>query len=708
MFEENDDKRTKLVGMAVDNSSHQSQSDELVPFRRYLQPGSPGCMGQLSHFQIIRVIGRGGFGTVVLARDLKLDRLVAIKMLDPRLAVTSAPRKYFLREARCAAKLSHPNVVQIFAVEDSPTPYMVMEYIEGETLQDKLDREGPLDICSGIEIGQQIAAGLDAAHQYDLIHRDIKPANILIEKGTQRIKITDFGVARTVDDASLTQSGAVVGTPMYMSPEQANGDPVDHRSDLFSLGSVLYTLFSGRPPFRASTQLAILKRVAEDRPRCIGEVNPDLPTFIVRLVERLHEKDPQNRFQTANDVLDALKSLQLTSRTKFALSSKASLWYLIPCCIIIVLLSIVIAFQVGDVQPALSAQIVETPKQDESPDPNDFPDKISDTGNVKPFPALQEHDTYWKREFQAWKSRVHKYHVWDQIECVYKRLEDFNPGMHPKSPAHMKIVTKGTGRFAKVVEVHIRSSKLYDASPLQGFPELERLTIEPSKDDFCGFTNLDSFRGLNVKHLAIWASRVHDLSPLQEIPLEVLILQGGNVDDLQPIQQMKNLKQLTLHGQKLQSLEQLRGMPLEFLSLWSSPVTSLEPLRGMPLTYLNLGETQISDVSPLEGMKLDFLCLNCSKVEDLNALKGMPLRDLMIQRTNIKDISVIRGMPLKSLACDRSMVKDFSPATDSPIEILFADLELPRDREFLSAMKNKLRSINDKSAEQFYSENNIQ
>ncbi|MEZ6142698.1 MAG: serine/threonine-protein kinase [Zavarzinella sp.] len=354
MFEESELKRT-MLGFADDHDPEKPK-DELAPFRRYLQPGAPGSMGQISHFQILKVVGQGGFGTVVQARDLKLDRLVAIKMLDPRLAVTSAPRKYFLREARCAAKISHPNVVQIFAVEDSPTPYMVMEYIEGETLQDRLDRDGPLTVEQGIDIGRQVASGLEAAHQYGLIHRDIKPANILIEKKSEKVKITDFGVARAVDDASLTQSGAIIGTPMYMSPEQADGDAVDHRSDLFSLGSVLYTIFSGRPPFRAGNQFAVLKRVTEDRPRNILEVNPDLPEFISHLVNRLHEKNPQDRFQSAKQVLEALQTMKVEpTDTKKPKQPLSKWWYLVPCCCIIMVLSIIIAVQSDKHQPVVIA-----------------------------------------------------------------------------------------------------------------------------------------------------------------------------------------------------------------------------------------------------------------------------------------------------------------------------------------------------------------
>jgi len=153
----------------------------------------------------------------------------------------------------------------------------------------------------------QAAAGLAAAHAQGLVHRDIKPANILLENGVERVRITDFGLARAVDDVSQTQSGVLAGTPQYMSPEQAAGFAVDHRTDLFSLGSVLYAMCTGRSPFRAETAVAVLRRICDGRPHSIRDINPDIPDWLAEIIERLHEKDPANRFQTASEVADLLE-----------------------------------------------------------------------------------------------------------------------------------------------------------------------------------------------------------------------------------------------------------------------------------------------------------------------------------------------------------------------------------------------------------------
>ena len=204
--------------------------------------------------------------------------------------------------------MRHENVVSIYAVDDDPTPYLVMEYIPGKTLQERLDEQGPLDLTEVLRLGKQIADGLAAAHAEQLIHRDVKPGNILLETSiNDHVKITDFGLARAADDASMTQSGMIAGTPLYMAPEQALGQKLDQRADLFSLGSVLYQMLTGRPPFRARNTLAVLKRVTEDTPRPIQEVIPEIPEWMCEIVTRLHAKEPDDRYASATEVSKVLE-----------------------------------------------------------------------------------------------------------------------------------------------------------------------------------------------------------------------------------------------------------------------------------------------------------------------------------------------------------------------------------------------------------------
>jgi serine/threonine protein kinase len=277
---------------------------------------TPGALGRLGHYEILGVIGRGGMGAVLKAQDEKLQRVVALKVMSAALRDDPAARKRFVREARLAAAVTHNHIVDIYAVEEEgPVPYLVMPLIAGHSLQQEIDRRGPLPASEVVRIGMQIAEGLEAAHRHKLIHRDIKPANILLEDGSGDVKITDFGLARAGDDASITQSGQILGTPMYVSPEQAEGKKVDQRSDLFSFGSVLYALCTGRPPFQAKGTVAVLRRVCDCEPRPVRELNPEIPGWLEKVIFRLLEKNRADRYQTAGEVAAVLRD-HLTERSK--------------------------------------------------------------------------------------------------------------------------------------------------------------------------------------------------------------------------------------------------------------------------------------------------------------------------------------------------------------------------------------------------------
>ncbi len=275
----------------------------------FLSPSHvPGQLGKLGSYGILEVIGRGAFGIVLRALDPKLNRVVAIKVLAPELAGNANSVRRFQQEAVAAAAVSHDHVVTIHAVEDATAlPYLVMECIIGQSLHQKIERSGPLPIEEVLRIGMQIAFGLAAAHKQGLVHRDIKPANILLENGIQRVKITDFGLARSLDDLAATQTFQVAGTPQYMSPEQAHGNTIDQRSDLFSLGSVMYAMCTGRPAFRAESVMGILKRVCDEIPQPIPEINPRIPRWLDDIVAKLMAKRPEDRYQTATEVAELLR-----------------------------------------------------------------------------------------------------------------------------------------------------------------------------------------------------------------------------------------------------------------------------------------------------------------------------------------------------------------------------------------------------------------
>ncbi len=268
----------------------------------------PQMLGRLGGYEVSGVVGSGGMGIVLKAIDKSLDRTVAIKVLAPHLASSGAARKRFAREAKAAAAVLHPNVIAIHSVSnDEVLPYLVMPYVRGTSLQKRLDTEGPLSLREILRIGSQIAAGLAAAHAQGLVHRDIKPANILLEDGVERVAITDFGLARAVDDATITHSGVIAGTPQYMSPEQARGETVEQFSDLFSLGSVLYAICTGRPPFRAESTYGVMRRITDSEPTPIREINPDIPDWLCAIIARLMSKRPSERFRSAVEVTELLE-----------------------------------------------------------------------------------------------------------------------------------------------------------------------------------------------------------------------------------------------------------------------------------------------------------------------------------------------------------------------------------------------------------------
>jgi len=259
-------------------------------------------------YSLERELGRGGMGVVYLARDVQLDRDVAIKVLPSELARTTAARERFIREARMAASLSHPHIVPIHRVgEAAGFVFFVMSYVEGETLGERLRTRGPLPPADATRVLREVAWALAYAHGRGIVHRDVKPDNILLEAGTGRAMVTDFGIAHGGDDsAPATYPGKIMGTAHYMSPEQAANQPVDGRSDLYSLGVVGYLAVSGRLPFESTNLPALLVRQATEAPLSVMRVAPGLPAALGRAIDRCLEREPADRFADGEAVAEAL------------------------------------------------------------------------------------------------------------------------------------------------------------------------------------------------------------------------------------------------------------------------------------------------------------------------------------------------------------------------------------------------------------------
>ena len=317
-----EDEQTRLPPENKQEGRFQADS-ESSPTEEYTDflapPQQPDEIGRLGMYRVLKVLGAGGMGVVYKAEDPALKRLVAIKAMLPAIAASASAKKRFLREAQAAAAIKHNHIVTIHQVgEDRGVPFLAMEFLKGEPLDERLKRETMLPLAETLRIGREMAEGLAAAHERGLIHRDIKPANTWLEASTGRksgefhVKILDFGLARsTTDQAHLTQSGAIIGTPAYMAPEQGRGEKVDARCDLWSLGVVLYRMCTGEVPFKGNDTVSTLMAVALNDPPPPAQINAAVPLELSDLVMKLLEKDPDKRIASAHEVVEALRRLEL-------------------------------------------------------------------------------------------------------------------------------------------------------------------------------------------------------------------------------------------------------------------------------------------------------------------------------------------------------------------------------------------------------------
>lgn len=263
-------------------------------------------------YTILKLIGQGGMGRVYLARDERLDRDVAIKVLHATRAGDRSARMRFLREGRAAAAVEHPHVMTIYQVgEENDLPFIVMQRLDGHTLSEYRERVGRVPVAEVLRIGRESAEGLAAAHRLGLVHRDIKPDNIFLVGSKRQVKIIDFGLARDAaeDGAKLTVDGAVVGTPAYMSPERIAEQEIDARGDIFGLGVILYELLSNRLPFEGKSMVTVLAAISRGMPTRLHDVAPDVPEAVCNLVMRMIAHDKNDRPQTMADVADELAAL---------------------------------------------------------------------------------------------------------------------------------------------------------------------------------------------------------------------------------------------------------------------------------------------------------------------------------------------------------------------------------------------------------------
>ena len=277
----------------------------------------------LSHYQITAELGRGGMGIVYKAEDTKLDRTVAIKVLPSAALASEDDRARFYREAKAAAQLHHPHIASIFEIDEAdpsdaphgtqPSPFIAMEFIEGETLHDRI-QQSPLKIKEAVRIGREVASALEAAHEKGIVHRDIKSANVMLTaKGSA--KVLDFGLAQTAQSTKLTQMGSTLGTVAYMSPEQARGEEVDLKTDLWSLGAVLYEMVAGRSPFPGDYEQAVVYEILNQDPEPLTAVRTGVPMELERITSKCLAKRATSRYQHVDDFAVDLRAVDLSARS---------------------------------------------------------------------------------------------------------------------------------------------------------------------------------------------------------------------------------------------------------------------------------------------------------------------------------------------------------------------------------------------------------
>ena len=717
-----------LEAIADTRAESRGEGTEDDPPLDFLEPSTePGSLGRLGHYEIKEVIGRGGMGVVLRAFDSKLHRVVAIKVLATELAASATARRRFSREAQAAAAVCHEHVVTIHAVdEEHRPPYLVMQLVEGVSLQQKLDCDGPLELREILRIGMQTAEGLAAAHKQGLVHRDIKPANILLENGVERVKITDFGLARAADDASLTQSGVIAGTPLYMSPEQAEGSAVDQRSDLFSLGSVLYAACTGRPPFRGSSNVAVLKRVVEETPRPIREVNPDIPEWLCELIRRLQEKNPAHRPASAAEVatilarrlsevqqpiqsvVDDAKGIETRlvpagspmgpGATPLPSSPRRQARFLAIAAVAVatvVVLGLCEATGVTHVRDSiaglrtvrsrhLTGPVLLSPAEVSS-------SQLTSAAPRQPAATVSAPMVSGKKSRlekvtsevsgpagvptpAEWADSVSRLPVEKQVEAVSARLKELNPGFDGR--------LKATFQDGVVDTVSFGTDAVKDVSPVGALKKLWSVSATGSGKDRGALTDVSPLKSLShLRSLVLSYNRVERLDPLKGLGPFYLDLGSNPVSDLKP----------------------LAGMPLEVLHLWSTDVSDITPLAHVPLKELNLGGAPVRDLSPLTQMPLEWLNISYTHVSDLTPLERLPLKTLHIDGMRFTSLDALKGARLRELHYTKSSVPDLSALKSIPLEEVTCDFQPQRDAAILRSIPT-LKTINGKPVGEFWKE----
>jgi Leucine-rich repeat (LRR) protein len=672
----------------------------LVPGLDFLAPAEqPDELGRLAHYRVLRLLGEGGMGLVFQAEDTLLRRLVALKVLRPDFAQKPAAVQRFFREAQAAAAFKHEHIVTIHQVgQAGQVPFMVAELLPGEALEQRLQRKGSITPAEILRLGREIAAGLAAVHGRGLVHRDIKPGNIWLEAPTDRVKILDFGLARTAaDETHLTQSGYILGTPSYMAPEQARGADLDARADLFSLGCVLYRLCTGRVPFMGKDIMSTLSALATETPPRVRDLAPSLPPALSDLTMKLLAKDPAQRPASAEAVIQAIQAIERDPPAP------------------------------GRIEPGTPAGRAMESTLPVLPAPLPKP---SATGQTSAAPVRGR----WTVAamlligagvvavglalYGTFKDRIHALF---QVETAEGTL------IIETDDENVKVVIEQAGKVVTIID--LRTNKQVRLKDGKYVVKVDgRDDVELDLKDFelkSGGTVIARVRLIRKQPEdraapgpfppldPTWVQQVQAMAPADQVKAVAAELRKRNpgfdgqvtpaiendqvmgvqfrtdaVTDLTPLQALPHLHALVATGSaagkgKLADLSPLKGLRLGTLFVGNNPIASLEPVRDMPLQEVALSHSQVKDVTPLRGAKR--------------------LRTFNADFTPIRDLTPLQGLPLQNISLKGTPVADFRPLTKSPLRQLNCDFQPHRDAEALRAIRT-LETINLQPAEKFWSD----
>ena len=692
-------------------------------------PQSDDELGRLGKYRILSILGHGGMGVVFKAEDLVLRRIVAIKVMRPVLAASASAGQRFLREARAMAAVEHDHIVRIYQVdEERGLPFLAMELLKGESLHERLRREEKLPLPEVLRVGREVAEALAAAHATGLTHRDVKPANVWLEAPKGRVKILDFGLARAASqDAALTQEGAIIGTPAYMAPEQARGEAVDARCDLFSLGCVLYRMITGQQPFQGTDTVSTLLAVASHQPAPPVRLDPGVPQEVSDLVMRLLEKEADRRPASAAAVVETLQAVErelaerressgrpatLPARSVKPAAPRDRRQVSLAVAAVLLLGGLigVGAFTLIRVQTDQGEYVIDTDdpdfsfrvskgavtledrkagrqyglkvlRQDQATGKSELEVTDIDAGlsfKTRTFTVKRGERVALKAWFERrqataakgsvdeeWLKQVAGMPAEKQVEAVAARLKELNPGFDGEVTHRVEDGVVTELRFTS----EPGNGQLADLTPLRGM-NLAGLKILHLGETQVSDAGLEHFKGCkSLTHLHLHGMQVSDAG-LEHFKgcksLTQLDLNGTQVSDasLEPFKGYKSLTLLALNGTQVSDV----GL---------AHFKDCKSLRHLSLAGTRVGDAGLAFFKDCKDLTL--LHLNGTKVSDagLELFKGCKhLTHLDLAGTQVSDAGLEHFKGCKSLAVLRlggTKVSDLSPLKDMRLMVLYCD-----------------------------------